>query len=320
MTTRRFKLKQATIKPGEHWVGIDFASYIKESEDDRGTLRCPIIGSVCGDQLDYGKLFAYLFRRFGYPISPWDNYKELVSYTLSTPTPNLLLRISPYVGDVARISIRFLSSRETMVSVEAYARRDREAWLQRSFDWAERRGLPDWMDEWVRIYNSEVRESLGLRQDAQSWREAVFFQYPIGKAGTPLHEQTSRVAQFRRTLHEDYSSVELWPGYYERPASVSDWEEDDPLRPLAVAALAALEDLRRPVGVRDQDINAFGRVEGPLARFSAAPAACAGYPSGALGTVAPREFADLHSVILSLGKGNTKRGIAKALKALGAQA
>jgi hypothetical protein len=38
-------------------------------------------------------------------------------------------------------------------------------------------------------------------------------------------------------------------------------------------------------------------------------AASAGFPSDSLGNTAPNEFAELHSLILKLGKGNVKRGI-----------
>lgn len=42
-----------------------------------------------------GAQFAYLFRRFGYPISGWDDYKELVSYFLTTPEPDVILWCKP---------------------------------------------------------------------------------------------------------------------------------------------------------------------------------------------------------------------------------
>lgn len=47
-------------------------------------------------QLDNGKLFLYLFRRFGYPCYGWDGYKEVCEYFLTTPEPDccLIIRIT----------------------------------------------------------------------------------------------------------------------------------------------------------------------------------------------------------------------------------
>jgi len=125
---------------------------------------------------------------------------------------------------------------------------------------------------------------------------------------------TSRVAEFREKLQTDYETIEPWPAYYDRPGNVQEWNDDDPLKPFAQAAIVTLEDLRTPVGVRDQSIDAFGEVASGRADVS--PAAAAGYPSGALGNTVPKEFAELHGLILQLGKGSAKRGIKKIMAAM----
>lgn len=315
MAKRKFRMKQAELGD-KGWVGLDFRSYIDTGKPEV-SLSDPIIASVCGNELDYGKLFAYCFRRFGYPNMGWDDYKELVGYYLTTPHPDLVLNITPYVGNTAVISLRFMVPRPVMSAVETYARRDRIAWHQRSLDWAEQQGLPDWMAEWVAIYNTEYREAFPHIPVAENWRETVGFFFPLGQEGSRPYELTNRVAKFREQLEADYAKIEPWPAYYERPANCSDWNDDDPLKPLAQAAITALEDLRSPVGVRDQSINAFGEVESGRADVKAAPSA--GYPSGALGNTAAKEFAELHGLILKLGKGNAKRGIAKVMAAIGQQ-
>lgn len=43
-----------------------------------------------------GEQFMYLFRRFGYPIHGWDDYKSLVSYYLTTPDAQVMLWCKPY--------------------------------------------------------------------------------------------------------------------------------------------------------------------------------------------------------------------------------
>lgn len=314
MAKRKFHMKQADMK-GKEWRGLSFRSYMDTGES-LVYLSDPIIASICGDDIDYGKLFAYCFRRFGYPDRGWDDYKELVSYYLTTPHPDMALHITPYVGNTSAISLRFVVEYEAGRTIEAYAQRDRHAWEKRLFDWAEEQGLPDWMPEWMEIYNAEYREAFPEVPLADNWRQVINFPYALGEKGSRPYELTSRVAEFRKKLHEDYCKIESWPDYYKRPANVQDFNDDDPLKPFALAAIEALKDLRSPVGVRDQSINAFGEVESGRADVKAASSA--GYPSGALGNSAAKEFAELHGLILKLGKGNAKRGIKKIMSAVAA--
>jgi hypothetical protein len=44
-------------------------------------------------------LTAYMIRRFGPPNSPSDDYKNLCSWTITTPMPGLALLVTPYIGD-----------------------------------------------------------------------------------------------------------------------------------------------------------------------------------------------------------------------------
>lgn len=314
MGKRKFCMKQANMADQE-WSGLDFRSYIDRGDTKR-SLSDPIIASVCGDVIDYGKLFAYCFRRFGYPDRGWDDYKQLVSYYLTTPHPDLVLNITPYVGNTSVISLSFLVGSESSTAINAYAQRELLAWRQRSLDRAEKQGLPDWMSEWLGIYNSEFREAFPQIPMANSWREVLDFPFAMGEEGSRPYELTGRVAEFRKKLFESYQQVEARPAYYFRPANLQDWNDDDPLKPLAHAAIEALRDLSSPVGVRDQSINAFGPVESGRVQVKAA--ASAGYPSGALGNTAAKEFAELHNLVLKLGRGSVKRGIAKVLSAVGA--
>jgi len=61
-TKNKFRLKLAAFETGVHYVGLSF----QVSASD-GDFVNSVLGEACGDEIDYGKLFAYLFRRFGYP-------------------------------------------------------------------------------------------------------------------------------------------------------------------------------------------------------------------------------------------------------------
>lgn len=117
--------------------------------------------------------------------------------------------------------------------------------------------------------------------------------------------------KWSKSLEDQYKAIEAYPAMRYRSPNHEDWSDDDPLKRYVVAAKAALEDLKRPVRVRDYAINAFGKVA--LSARTLKEPAVAGYPSGHLGNLAPKELADLHGLIMRLGKGNAKRGIAKVM-------
>ena len=313
---RKFHMKQTKLNEGR-WMGLSFGSYM-DSENKYAALKCPIIRSVCSDEIGYGNLFAYCFRRFGYPEGGWDDYKELVSYYLTTPHQNMVLNITPYVGNTSVISLKFIVKYEELQAIEDYANSERLAWKHRMLDWAEKQGLPDWMPEWIEIYNTEYCEAFNDIPKADNWRQVVNFAYPLGEEGSRQYELTNRVAKFREKLNEDFTKIEPWPVYYMRPSSLEDWNNDDPLKAFAMAAIEALKDLHSAVDVRDMSINAFGEVES--SGVSVKISSSAGYASGALGNSASKEFSELHGLIMKLGKGNAKRGIKKVLLAIESKA
>lgn len=97
------------------------------------------------------------------------------------------------------------------------------------------------------------------------------------------------------------------------------WPDDDPLKPYVAAAWQTLDDLKRPVGIRDLSIDPWGCVEDDAddGRRGVAPAAAAGFPSGSLGNAEPKLMASLHAAILALGDGDPVAGMTAALERLG---
>jgi len=58
-------------------------------------------------RIEYGNLFAYLYRRFGIPSWGSDDHKEIANWYITTPDPAVALRISPKPN---RSSIAVLNS------------------------------------------------------------------------------------------------------------------------------------------------------------------------------------------------------------------
>ncbi|HDR9103288.1 TPA: hypothetical protein QDB04_000006 [Burkholderia vietnamiensis] len=119
------------------YVGLSF----NVPAPDGGFIN-PVVMEACGEAMDYGKLFAYLFRRFGYPNFGWDGYKELAKYILTTPHKDMFLCIVPYVGDSTELHFSFVAPFELYRAAENYGQRFRLAWEQRAFDWREQQGSP----------------------------------------------------------------------------------------------------------------------------------------------------------------------------------
>ncbi|TAL65859.1 MAG: hypothetical protein EPN79_11970 [Burkholderiaceae bacterium] len=307
----KFRLQLARQKKVVKHVGLSF-----NVSDPGGWFINPVVSEACGETMDYGKLFAYLFRRFGYPNFGWDGYKELTKYILTTPHKDLFLCVVPFVGDSTDLHFSFLTPFDVYLAAENYGQRFRHAWEMRAFDWQEQRGLPHWMPGWLNFCTSASRESCADAPEYTNWRDTTKWMFLPGGPSDPHYELRKKASEFFKALYADYEAVERRPGYVERATDWREWDDADPLKSFAEAGFAALQDLRRPVRVRDAAIDAFGEVKESRAMKSLdtvneAPAS--GYPSGNLGNVATKEFADLHGLIMKMGKGNARRGIAKMM-------
>lgn len=308
--TAKFRMKLASLEPGVSYGAVSFAVDL-----GNGSFVDPIVREVCGESMDYGKLFAYLFRRFGYPNRGWDDYKQLTKYILTTPQKDMLLEVVPYVGNSTRLHFMFLVPAKVNAAVENYDQRYRVAWQERALAWRDALGLPNWMNEWIDFINNTLGPLYGTTPAAvTNWRESLRWATTLGEPGTPYYPMTKQASDFKKDLYAQYETIESNPGYCERSSNWREWEAEDPIKPYAEAAFAALKDLRRPVRVRDQAIDAWGAAKYSARILGEPPVA--GYPCGVLGNGAPKEFAELHGLIMRLGKGNSKKGIAKALAAL----
>ena len=302
----RFQIKPAKFKKNTGYAELSLTPF---TGNDRDWFKHPVLERSCGDKMDCGALFAYLFRRFGNPNGGWDDYKELARYYLSTTLKDMLLSVVPYAGNSASIHFRFMVTHEVSAMLDGYDGREFHDYFDRLLSWIESNNLlPDWMDEFLKVCSEEVCP-------VSNWRQA--FKY------LPMFKFDDDPANFKRfsSWHDEivakYNEIETRPPSCKvRSLDWEEWSDDDPLKKYYRAAFQTLEDLKRPTYVRDIYINAYGRVADKDLRKLKTPAgyaASAGYPSGDLGNDAPKEFGELHELILKLGKGNAKRGIQDVL-------
>jgi hypothetical protein len=86
--TMKFTAQTARLAKGRQYVAGSSGSMFTPGECAERVLP----------HLRGGQLFAYLFRRFGYPNIGWDEHKNLVSYRITTPMRHVFLEITPYMG------------------------------------------------------------------------------------------------------------------------------------------------------------------------------------------------------------------------------
>lgn len=294
-----FQMTQARILPGQSFISDDLDWYTDPDLSRRREMM-PVLFSR--ESLPYGPAVSYLFRRFGYPEGGWDPYKELASWTLTTPSPDLLLRIAPHVSDRMALSMRAALSPELNRRLKAWESADRDNWHSR---WeAHVHALPHkpWFDQ---------VEALAARWGFQKQKLSRGLLILSDRNGD-LPEGIAKARTEARILCADFQDKAPFPGIRLRPARPKDFAADDPLKEIAGVLSVVARDLRRGVRVRDQGINLFGQTE----QADLVEHPVAGYPSGAMGNAAPELMADLHGRIVHLGGGDIALGLQRALELL----
>lgn len=173
-----------------------------------------ILGDVRG-----GQLFAYLFRRFGYPNCGWDERKELVYYLLTTPMDTVFLGVRPYMGgddrqgtdqDRTRLMFGYCISQEIEEPLYAIpASKHRESELYQEVSNALNAAIRDLLrpvfirDVPINCYGRIADEELdALPGEAERAKEAGY--------GIPVSffEDTDRYDKFLDALHKLGGSIE----------------------------------------------------------------------------------------------------------------
>jgi len=291
-----FKMAQARILPGQTFIHDDLDWYTDRDLSRRREMM-PVLFSR--ESLPYGPSLAYLFRRFGYPEGGWDPYKHLASWTLTTPSADLLLCITPHVSDRLGLSMRAALSPELNRRLKAWEGADRDAWHSRWETHVNTLPRKPWFDQ-----VEALAERWGFQKQKLSRGLLI-----LSDRNGDLPDGIAKARTEARILCADFQDKDPFPGIRLRPARPKDFAADDPLKEIAGVLSVVARDLRRGVRVRDQGINIFGQTE--QADLTEHPVA--GYPSGAMGNAAPDLMADLHGRIVRLGGGDIALGLQRAL-------
>jgi hypothetical protein len=277
----------------------------------------PVLGALPSQVLDYGHLFTYCFRRFGYPNWGSDSYKDIAQWFLTTPNPDLVLCIRPSVLPEPHFSIHFLTSPELGEAARNWERLDVDAWTERKLDWLEAQGLPDWMPELLASFREQFSWLDATWRDVYRSYIAMFTPREDSSVkldgGRDQTEDQKQLTSFA-VMVDAYKAIEPRPAFRKRNQDISQWVSDDPLEPLARAAIEALGDLATGVRVRDAAINAYGVLPYDAYVDVVDEPAVAGLGVADMINVAPEESVEIYQLARRLGDGDMKIGLSKLLK------
>lgn len=302
---------------------VELSTHIATGSDFTDSVQ--LIHEAIGEEIPQGSLFAYLFRRFGFPNAGSDDFKELCRYFLTTTHPGMIMSIVPYSGGDSSISISFMVSHETRADCEEWYQRSRNARDQRFIEWIEKQGrIPEWADNFfVELQEKGWPVPEGVSGWSRIMPSLAMLTYHHDKNTTSKTLLPKELVWYQ-SVKEDYAKVDTDgdPGLDYRDPDWRNWDDEDPMKPYAKAIHDTLQELKRPVWIRDCAINAWGPCEEPDEEHdeeevggegkplqSADYADSAGYPCGALGNADPKGFAELHNEILEAGEGDPVKGI-----------
>jgi hypothetical protein len=296
-------------------MGLEFDVVVGE---DIYHPRNPVYESLPAKEIDYGRLFTYAFRRFGLPNAGSDGYKEIANWFLTTPHPDLLLILRPTPLPGPEFSIKFYVPEELAFACRGWERADIDAWLQRKLDWVEKQGLPDWLPQITDRYAREMCPGA-------TWREfylgcIILYEPRETKWNSSITSgQKEEEDELKKALTEfaarcsEYRNIEPCPAFRKRDPELEQWAEDDPLKPLAYAAIEAIADLNTGVRVRDTAINAFGMMADGEGRVVNEPSG-AGNTVGLMFNNAPHESVQMQRAAYRVGGGDYKAGLKHILE------
>jgi hypothetical protein len=172
--------------------------------------------------MESAQLFLYLFRRFGPPIDATDDYKSAAAYCLTTPRPDVFLRIEIKGDDRTSLHFAYAVTKELGKKIREEDNARVKAWHNDKRAWWEEKGIVLLERPPLERYWSE--EGLAYRQACDEAFDAYCAAHP-GK----LDELHKACGPLKTEANE--------------------------------ALLATIRDLQRPTRIRDIYITPLGRVE-----------------------------------------------------------
>lgn len=196
-------------------------------------------------------VFAYMFRRFGYPRFGWDDYKTLVQYYITTGLDGVVLMVRPAFaggetfGYVLRKDIdKACMEEDRKPYTELYERFEAWAIETKGVETMHEYYEPD-LDKLNRVWQAWIKKHEPNDFKTQEDAEMVFF---------------AEQANITNDLLAEYSKIEPQP----KQVLLEDRPDDSIMKQCYNSLCAAIKDLLQLVHVRDAAINVCGKVRGDV--------------------------------------------------------
>lgn len=316
----KIRFASAQDFPAQQLLGLQ--SNIQTGENAHDSID--LIEEAFGKTVPQGSLFAYLFRRFGNPNIPSDDYKDLASYLLKTTDDNILLRITPYAGGDSSISVRFMISGDLNALAHQWLIKDRTAHESAFIAWVEESNL---LPEWTDAFFAKAQEKgwLHSHPEPKARAAALFSTMHWAEWSAKREKSQDDNVTWAQNIRAAYHEINPQPAHQYRDPDWQKWLSDDPLKAVAATIFETMHELTRPVWVRDVPINPWGQMTddaaadwhgGDIEDIESPVAKSAGYNSGVLSNADPELFATIQARIYRMGMGDPVAGMKKLLENL----
>lgn len=146
--------KESDFTPGEHYSGASMGVVAP------GRLAMEVLGK----ELHYGLLFAYLFRRFGFPNSEADPHKEIAKYLLTTPMPELFLEVSVKANTSTSLLFGYVMPSSMEAQLQAEHDEDLDQFHVNFLAWRKAKGY---------VLPRDVGEEYDYREDNRQFKKVL---------------------------------------------------------------------------------------------------------------------------------------------------
>lgn len=193
-----------------------------------------------------GAVFIYLFRRYGYPRFGWDDQKTLVKYYLTTPKDGVFLEVQLDVTGGGTFGYMLREDLDRLCEDEQT--NPFKKWHARCEVWA----LRDHGIEIIKIFEQDAAKIQRVWDKWAADKEDSDFENQAAVNKAFLKDQEA----IRNKCTDQYEEIEPFP----KTVPLQDRDDSSIMKQCHTALCGAIEDLKRPVYVRDVLINITGRV------------------------------------------------------------
>lgn len=235
-----------------------------------------LLARVFGKPVDSSTAFMYLFRRYGYPVLGWDDYKDLCSYAFSTIDEEIVIRWRMHPGEYHHSLCAFVTDKLSRNCLEESCKPWTD-WHSRIATWAKENH--EWLYyslfkvfvpsetmkgrmEFIGSQEQEkeildfVNEHCGGKFESEAWDKFKNWKDEGNQKYRDIYgkevEPCPKHPDFHCKFDDQLSASEVQHQW------ILSMPEDSKIRRVYFAAMALFEDWKRPTNVHDQYFNLIG--------------------------------------------------------------